>query len=481
MDLKVRNRLLIGFSANIYDQVVTSVIQLAGVPIFLHAWGTELYGEWLIIFAIPAYLSMTDLGFSQSAANDMTARVARGEHSTALFVFQSLIAFVFTSLACMFALTSLLIFTLPIETWIHPAGMSLTEVRWTLWFLCAAVLVQLPDGITHAGFRSGGEYALHAGLNGTARFVQFASLWIIALSGGRPVSAAAAFCLIRVIATAAFTLLLLYRHRWLHYGVEHATQRELRHLFRPALANVAIPLAQGLNIQGMVLAVGAILGPIAVVTFSTLRTLTRLVLQLVFSISHAAEPELAAAYGIGDKSLSRFLFVQSLRAGLWLGLVSAAGLALFGDSILAIWTHGKVTMNSLLFSWLLASAVASILWYAGLIVLKAANRHFRAASLYVVSSGVAVALGAILMTWSGNVAGAGPPLLLIDAIMAACTLRAASRLIGIQALPNLLESINPLALLRFHPRVNLGVAGSLRINPDGKAKPIANKSGINPQ
>jgi len=443
VDLKVRNRLLKNFSSGIYGQVVTSVIQLLGVPIFLHAWGAELYGEWLIVFAIPAYLSMTDLGFSQSAANDMTARAARGERSAALFVFQSLIAFVFTSLACMLVLTSLLVFALPLDTWIHPAKMSLAEVRWTLWLLSVAVLAQLPDGITHAGFRSCGEYALHQGLHGTARFIQFVALWIVVLSGGRPVAAAAAFFLVRAIATAAFTYLLLHRHRWLHYSVDKATRAELCHLLRPALANVAIPLAQVLNIQGMVLAVAAILGPLAVVTFSTLRTLTRLVLQLVFTVSHAAEPELASAYGMGNYSLCRIIFVQSLRAGLWLGLISTAGLALFGDFVLAIWTHGKVAMNSLLFGWLLASAVAGIIWYGGLTALKAANKHLKAASFYLVSSAATVALGVILMTWSGNVAEAGLALLLMDATMTACTFRAASQLTGTHTLQNLMESINP--------------------------------------
>ena len=73
----IRSRLVKGFGANIYGQVVTAVVQLVGVPIFLWAWGTELYGEWLILFAIPSYLSMSDLGFSLSAANDMTARGCR--------------------------------------------------------------------------------------------------------------------------------------------------------------------------------------------------------------------------------------------------------------------------------------------------------------------------------------------------------------------------------------------------------------------
>jgi hypothetical protein len=77
MDRHVTRRILHGLGANAYGQLVVIIIQLAGVPILLHAWGTQLYGEWLILAAIPTYLSMADLGFSQSAGNDMTAHGAR--------------------------------------------------------------------------------------------------------------------------------------------------------------------------------------------------------------------------------------------------------------------------------------------------------------------------------------------------------------------------------------------------------------------
>ena len=95
MDRHVTRRILHGLGANAYAQLVIIIIQLAGVPILLHAWGTQLYGEWLILFAIPSYLSMTDLGFSQSAGNDMSARMARGDTAGTLAEFQSLSVMVY--------------------------------------------------------------------------------------------------------------------------------------------------------------------------------------------------------------------------------------------------------------------------------------------------------------------------------------------------------------------------------------------------
>lgn len=449
MDVSVIKRLLGGFRANVYNQGITVIVQLLGVPILLHAWGAQLYGEWLMLFAIPAYLSMTDLGFSQSAGNDMTARVGRGDLSGSLAVFQSLAGLVYTIAGSGLILMAVLLWYLPLQEWLHFHSMDTRAVRLTAWLLVAEVFVRLPDGVNHAGFRANGDYALHITLNSTTRLLQFAGIWIAALIGGGPVAAAAAFFGVRALSTPAVTVLLMRRHPWLHFGLQHAHKRELRRLFKPALANIAIPLSTALNVQGMVLVVGIILSPLAVVVFSTLRTLTRLALQLVIVVSHAAEPEIATAWGTGNRQLMLSLFVHTLRTGLWLALAAVGGLALFGSLILDVWTHGKVAMEPVLFAWLLCTAVASVLWYGALMVLKATNQHLRAAFVYVWSSAVAVGLAGLLMIWTGNLANAGLALLLMDAAMALYTLRATTRLLSINLTAIFVQAANPYPLVKM--------------------------------
>lgn len=439
----VRQRILHGLGANAFGQLVTVIVQLAGVPILLHAWGVQLYGEWLILFAIPAYLSMTDLGFSQSAGNDMTARVARGDRAGALAVFQSLGVLIYGLTAMSLALSALVVFHLPIQEWLNFQSLDANSTRWTLWLLSATVLVSLPDGVTHTGFRAGGEYALHFGMHSAVRLLQFAGVWIVALAGGGPVAAAAVFLAVRAAGTLVFAVMIVRRHPWLRYGFRQAKVAELRRLFRPALANMAIPLAQALNIQGMVVAVGAVLGPVAVVVFSTLRTLTRLAAQMVMIVANAMEPELATAHGAGNRELLRHLFVHALRAGLWLALLAAAALALFGGRVLELWTHGRVPMDGALFGWLLASAVASVLWLGGLTVLKAANRHLRAAAVYVFASAAAVGLAVALLYWTGELALVGVVLLAMDAAMALYTIGTATHLVGERSWPLLLRVMDP--------------------------------------
>jgi len=82
--MSIKSRILKGIFASGFGQAVTILIQLTGLPIFLHFWGVEKYGEWLILSAIPAYLAMSDFGFACVAANDMTMWVAKNQRDKAL-------------------------------------------------------------------------------------------------------------------------------------------------------------------------------------------------------------------------------------------------------------------------------------------------------------------------------------------------------------------------------------------------------------
>lgn len=443
----MRQRVLHGLGANVFGQLVTIIVQLAGVPILLHAWGTQLYGEWLILFAIPAYLSMTDMGFTQSAANDMTARVARDDRGGALVMFQSLSMLVIGLTAFGLVLSTIAVPLLPLTSWLNFQALDAPTARWVLWLLAAQVLMGLVDGIPYAGFRANGEYALHSWIHSVVRLIQSAGVWGTALIGGGPLMAAAVSFTVRAVAAVAVSLWVVRRHPWLRYGRSSASAAELRRLLSPALANMAVPLAQALNIQGMVIVVGAALGPVAVVTFSTLRTLTRLAMQLVTTVAHAVEPELASAHGSRNRELMRGLFIHALRGGLWLALLAAVALALCGSRVLELWTHGRVAMHGALFAWLLASAVASVLWYGSLSVLKAANQHLHAAMVYVMASAAAIGLAAALLSQTNNLAYAGAALLVMDAAMTAYTLAAAGTLLGMRPLTSLAQAANPLPFL----------------------------------
>src|SRR5271170_2561156 len=87
---RLRNsRIIRGISANVYSQLVQTLLQLLSVPILATHWGLETYGAWLVIFTVPAYLAFADFGFAAAAGNDMTHSIARGDRAAAIETFQA--------------------------------------------------------------------------------------------------------------------------------------------------------------------------------------------------------------------------------------------------------------------------------------------------------------------------------------------------------------------------------------------------------
>jgi O-antigen/teichoic acid export membrane protein len=82
-------------SVNVFGQIVNIVGQVVLLPLFLHTWQVRLYGEWLVLLALPTYFSpLADVGITNVAANDMTIQFAKDHRHQVLEVFQSVWLFV---------------------------------------------------------------------------------------------------------------------------------------------------------------------------------------------------------------------------------------------------------------------------------------------------------------------------------------------------------------------------------------------------
>lgn len=444
-------RILRGVYVNAYGQGVVATTQLAGVPILLHYWGPAVYGEWLILFAIPAYLSILDLGFPQTAANYMSQRVARGDSGAALLAFQGLAVLVLLSAVLGFCI-AICLALLPLHTWLSLHEISPPAVQLVLLFLAVEVVIKLTEGASHAGFRASGEYPFHMGIYYTTFLLQHAGVWVLAMSGFGPVTAALSFLVVRALVTPSVALLLVRRHPWLVGAFKLRSLRNLRHLIRPAIGNTTFPLATALNIQGVVVVVGIALGPLSVVTYTALRTLSRLSQQTVQSLSNAAEPELAAAHGTDNRGLQSRLLEHLLRMAFWFGVSILVVLMLSVDSILSAWTHGNVVPHYALFAFLLAAATFGGIWHGAFTVLKSANLHTSASYAYVLASVLAVIGSFVGASSTGRVEIVGFTLLIVDLLMMTITVGAAAAVCGISTKRLLCNAANPLPLVALLKR-----------------------------
>src|SRR5579864_4651052 len=155
----LRKRLLRGLGATALGPLVTAIIQLSSVPCLLHFWGAAKYGDWLVLFAIPSYLTLSDLGFGDASGSDMTMRVASGDRQGALETFQSswvLLSLVSLAVALVAATVA---WHMPWHHWLKLATLPDLRAAAIVVVLALYVLVSQQCGILESGFRCNGNFA----------------------------------------------------------------------------------------------------------------------------------------------------------------------------------------------------------------------------------------------------------------------------------------------------------------------------------
>jgi len=416
MNTSTRDRFLQGFGATSIGPVVTILAQLVSVPVFLHSWGPRLYGEWLILSAIPTYIAFSDVGFGNVAANDMTMRVASGDRDGALVTFQS--TWVFISMTSLLVVVGFMsaAWTMPLTRWLNLSSTTPGDARMILTMLCVYSLLCLQADLTTSGFRCEGNYALGMLIKNVLRLVETLTVTVFVAAHAKPIQAAAMYLIIRAIGTPTMAWLMMRKSGWLHYGLRYATFERTKGLAVPAIAYMAFPIGSALSLQGMVLVIAAVLGPIAVAIFSTMRTLTRFGFQLMEAFKNSVWPELSLAYGVQNWALARRLHRIACQAALWSSFGSSIFLYFAGSRIIAVWTHGRIVMDVAAFHWLLLVIVANSFWYTSSVVTVASNTHERVAAVYLAGTAASLLIARLLLP-SFGISGAAMALLAIDLIV----------------------------------------------------------------
>ena len=169
---------------------------------------------------------------------------------------------------------------------------------------------------------------------------------------------------VRVIGCVLLMQIVRRKSPWIHYGIAHANPASVRRLSSPAFAFMAFPIGNAVSLQGLTVVVAIVLGPVAVVAFSTMRTLSRVGFQVLNAIARTLWPELSTAFGAGDISLARNLHRRACQVAFVLSMTCSVTLGVIGPHIYGRWTQHAVRFEPLTFNLLLLVILANSVWYA---------------------------------------------------------------------------------------------------------------------
>ncbi len=418
-------RLILGFGANALGQVINIVIQVSSLPLFLLFWDASTFGTWLVLSALPGYLSMADVGIVSVAGNKMTMALGRDDVREADAIYHS--AQLFLTIVCCGLAAVLTPAALLWPTSLWPSSISATmDTRVALAALLGSVLVAIFGGLADAVFKATGRYPLGTVMGQLARLAEWVGYMVGLIVFRSFAGVAIVGLLARVVAVGLGMLVAQRGQSSLTLGFRHAQRIELRRMLHPAISFMAFPLANALSFQGITILVFFLAGPAAVALFNAYRTIARIAVQLTSMFSLALWPEFARLFGQAGMKAVHPLFKQSALLGAAVAGLFSPVLFVVSPWLLAIWTHGRIPFEPTLMALLLAYAAVGGFWHVPRVLLMATNKHIGLSGWSLAAGVLSIALAwALGQAWQVN--GVGVAMLLSEAFIAAICVHLANR------------------------------------------------------
>ena len=427
MDGRIKRRLALGFASNWVSKLASTITQLVQVPLFFHFWAASVYGNWLIVSAIPTYLTFSSIGFGNVASNEMTMLNSAGDREGALGVFQSCWWLISIICAAVGMLLVLVLYLVPAASLLNIHAISESDTKWIIVYLGLSVLLGQLEQLMSAAYTCVARYAFGSFLKSVISLAAFCASMVPIVLGYGPRTMALVYAVASALGTLTLCLFVRKDIPWIEFGWKHAHFSEIRRLASPAFAFMGFPIGIALNLQGTLIAVGYALGPVDVAIFASARTVSRVALQMVQMVNATFWPELSLAYGAKDVALTRTLHRRACQLALVIAVFVVAGMMTVGPYFLHHWTGGHVPPSRPLLAILLLVVVLYSLWSTSSTLAAATNQHQRLAAWYIVATGVTVLFTYLLAVRYG-LYGAAASLIISEVIMNLYVLPASLRI-----------------------------------------------------
>jgi O-antigen/teichoic acid export membrane protein len=435
-------------AATLYSTATSIGGQIVLVPIYLHFWGAERYGWWLVLYAIPASFTFLDAGISNSLGNALTIAYHRKEIRQAQRMLNAVWKYQTLGLGIGFAVFATGILTLPVRRWLALERLGATEFVIASLVLCAYALLSIQLGVFTAIFRAAGRFDQFVRWNAHARWVEVGANAFALAYGSGIIGAAATLLSVRATFLALYWLCGRNLLPELKMTWSDAPWIEFRTLLATGLAFMALPAGMGILNQGSAILLNHQLGPIAVVALSVSRQLARLYLNIINALFVALHPELTSAYAGGDRERLRSLYAAGLGVVAWTAAPAVLALVIAGPFVIDVWTKSAVVVGHMLMMACGAEAVVAVLGNNAALPAYASNRHVAACTSFLLCTAAGF-LPATLLVNAGGVTVVPASFAATGIIFAVHAFFASSAIVEARPRDIFWLSINPAVLLRL--------------------------------
>jgi O-antigen/teichoic acid export membrane protein len=450
-----RNRRMIGGSiASASNVVLFIAYQLVSLPIFLASYGERRYSDWLIIYGMPALLSISDLGVPDVVGSQMTMLRSAGSVAEASLLYRRVRKLARYWLVVLAAVLLAVTWFLNPDQFLHLHILAPHEARVALTALIGWLCLNLYWGLYSAGYQASMLFPRNLSIIAMTRAAEFIVI-IGSVSAGFSIpTLAIALLITRVVASVFMARDFSLRTTWAVSPQPDDSSAEcpsLRRLVSPAIASLAFPAGTTVQNQGMLLVVNWRAGASSVVIVNTIRTVTNSLYQFNTFIKAGVTPELSDRFGISDTAAVREIAIKVTSLITAVNIILGLFIAFLGPWFLALWSNGRVQVSIAVMALFAVCSATDCVWHSMSNVAQAKNVHQRIALAYFSACIIALPLSFLLLPPLG-IAAVAWSLFSTSIIVNIVTVRSICRLLEMTAVEYAVTSSRFLVMvLRQNP------------------------------
>jgi O-antigen/teichoic acid export membrane protein len=369
-------------AANAASILWVALIQVISVPVMASSWGVHGYGVWIMLTTIPTYVSLSDLGFSAVAMSQMTMLHAKNDRAGVIKTFRGIFAL---SVGMLFVggVLALALYLL-IGKSNYFAGY--TEYSGVIAVVVFYSFLVVFSRIPLSALRATGNYAVATFIYDFSVFGESLVVVLVAWAKGDFFECAISMLCARFLIVLLQVYMVKKMVPWINFRVNASDVKIIKPLFKPAIGAMIIPGALAINVQGLVLIAGAVVSPVAAAMIGTIRTISRIVLQLVGIVNRATAPEFSKAFASGDLKYKSKIINININAAIFILLPGSILFAFFGGDVVIMWSRGQINPDGRVVALMALGMFLQGMWSFSANLFISINKHASIAKITLASS-----------------------------------------------------------------------------------------------
>lgn len=380
--------------ANFFKVLIIFINQIMLVPLYILYWGTELYSDWIILYAITSFFTLSDIGLNNVTTNRFCIEYVQNNLQTCKsllvnnFILIIFIGSIFTVSIFLYGYNNDLTNSLGLHC------VSNQTANFILTTLVLQIFLTMASSIMDAVYYAHSKSAKATYLNNVNKLSNSLIILIgILLHLSLPS--------ITTIGLFPSIIILIYKHYNTkklfpyHLSLKDKNFTLLKEIIKPSIAYMAFPIGNIIIFQGFTLLINSFFGPTNLILFNTTRTMVNFIRTMIQTITSAIKPEFTLAFGRKDYNFMKQIHRKTLLSCFTLSIIISIFFLIAGPLIYKIWTSDKIEFHYILMLNLAFAMILNSIWEASGATLMSTNNHIGLGRIYIISSVLSISIGFI--------------------------------------------------------------------------------------